>query len=141
MKTLKKLGVLALVLVMALSFAACSKDEGSKVPAPAPTSSAVAQFVAENGPTIEQGIEQGADGVDCEVVARGNKIVISMSSTTFDNVPSDQRALLQEYYDSMKEDLKAMVIADVKDVEGLEAVVYEVCESNGTVIATVDIEI
>lgn len=138
MKTLKKLGALALVIVMALSFAACSKDEGS---AGGQSSPAVVKYVEENGATIEQGIEQGAGGeIDCEVTARGNKIVITMKSAAFDGLTSEQKSLLQDTYDSMKGDLKAMVANDVGNLEGLEAVIYEVCESNGTVIASVNIK-
>lgn len=137
MKTMKKFSALLLVLVIALSFAACGKNEGSN----ASTSPEIAKYVEEYGDTIEDGIEESAgEGVDCEVKARGNKIVITMSADAFNGLTDDQKKLIQDTYDSMKGDLKEMVEGDVGHLKDLEAVIYEVCDGNGEVIASINIE-
>ena len=156
MKTLKKLGVLALVLVMALSFAACSKDEGSKEPTPAPapapapvpaTKTDVEKYVETNSATLlaelETGFEQSS-GIECDsrIEANGNDMAIWINMGGIDNVPGEAKAQLQATYDSMNGTFETL-FGELKKTEipSLENVGMYICEEDGDVLAKIEVSL
>lgn len=142
MKTMKKLGVLALVLVMALSFAACSKDEGSSTSG---GQTEVEKYVAENASALASGFEQGfvgSSGIDCDtkVTANGNDIIFTVCIDGYDNLSSSDKSTMQAAFDSMNSELKEAFSGVKTEIPSVKGLIINICEEDGDKIAKVEID-
>lgn len=150
MKTLKKLGILALVLVMALSFAACSKDEASDktsegTPTPAPVvteKTEVEKYVDSYGKVLveafEIGFEEGGSMTcESEILGRGNDIILTTRVVELDGLTAEQKQMMQEYFDSMNDTFKESFRAVTQEIPSLENFIIDFCEDDGDKIANI----
>jgi len=154
MKNLKKLLMLAIAVVMALSFVACSDEKGEttiKEPSevtentvpekPESEKTEAEKFVEEKGEQTENQIKENEESLDCKVTAEDNKLVVSVLTAEVDGLSDSDKAMFQQVYDAMKDQLKETVFALVGETEGVDAVVYRICNSNGDTVAELEYEV
>lgn len=140
---MKRLVLLALAIVMALSFAACSKDEGKGGAAVAPAGKTeVEKYVDQYGDVLVDAFESGFEGsgemtCDSEIEGKGNDIVMVTRVNELDGLSSEEKQMMQEVFDSMNAELKAGFDGVEKELPSLENFIIDFCESDGDVIANI----
>ena len=139
-KSLPKLLCLLLILAMAVSFAGCGNGENA---ADDPAAKAVAAYVEEHKSELNSGIAESfaqSSGMECEskIYADGTKIVIDLNVIGLNDVPADQKELMQEAYDSLSETFDGMVSDMQKEIPEVTGLVINVCEEDGDLLAKVE---
>ena len=148
MKTIKKLGVLALVLVMALSFAACGKDESSAGKNPASAIEAkteIEKYVEENEQLLVESFEQGfagGSGMGCTTTVKGvgNEIMFTVCIDDLDGLTAEDKATMQSAFDSMNGEMKEAFSGVKTELPSIEGIVIYICEEDGDKVATIDVD-
>ena len=159
---MKKLIAMLLAMVMVLSLAACGgdkKDSGTKLPQettepvetteateePTEALSPVEAYVEENREALISSMNESfgaTSGMTCtsEVRAEGNGIVIDIRINEMDNLTDEEKAALQQIYDSMGATFGQMLTECRKDLPELEYITMNVCEADGDVAAVIHVD-
>lgn len=131
---MKRVLSLILVLVMILSFAACSSEKDN--------SAAVKKYIDENGDDYLEALEYSfaaSSGLTCksDIEAVGNGFVSNIRINEFDDLPSDIKAQMQSAYDSMGSTFEGL-LEDLQDeCPEIEYFTINVCEQDGDIIAVI----
>ena len=133
-KNLAKIASVLMVLVMALALTACG-------------SMTVSEFVKEKGAELETKMEEAMKeqeiDCECEVKADGTKLVVDVKIALFDSLGEMEKKAIREEYKNNKAAMTAQIKPQFKDakeeVSDLSAVVYNMCDSTGEVIVTMEI--
>lgn len=108
------------------------------------TKTQVEKYVEIYGSLLEESFESGFEqsGLNCTatVSANGNKIIIASNIDGINNVSSDEKAELQTYFDENKSELKDIFDGIQDNISSLEAIIINVCEEDGDLIATIELE-
>ena len=162
-KLLSTLLSLMLVLAVAFSFAACSddkKEEPKKNDIVEPSGdepevdepevdepevdeqTEVEKYVEQFGDELANAIvgSSGVDG-DYDVYAEGNEIIVEFCMAGVDNTTAEQKAAVQEAYDSLGDSLKDALAPAKEEIPSLEALVILFCEEDGDLIAECKVEL
>ena len=104
----------------------------------------VEAFISEYGDLLKAGFEEGfsESGLTCKttVAGKGNDIIIETRIDYIDGLTEKDKAELQEEFNLGKEDLKAEFEGAKEDIPSLEKIIFRVCEEDGDLIATIEIE-
>ena len=103
----------------------------------------VEAFVENFGSSLEKYVEdcgkEAGFNYNATVSADGNVITIDANVAEVDNVSAEEKAWMQTFFDSNKNDLKTSM-ADVKEmVPSLQQIIFNVRDKDGDLIATLDI--
>ena len=139
---MKKLIALFLVLALTLSLTACSLGGESK-PAVDPAEQKIAEYVEKNKEALLAGMEASfatSSGMTCtsSIKAEGRGFVIQLNINELEDVPEEDKALLQSIYDGMGENFKSSLKTMQTEIPEIEYYKVLVCEKDGDVLATIE---
>ena len=137
MVRMKKGIALILVMVLALSLAACGKT--AQTP-----EEKVAGYVQQSGEALAKSLEElfeSASDMTCtsSVKAEGTGIVIEIRIDQMEGLTQEQKDLLQGTYDATKGSFAASLAAVQKDLPAVTYLTIHVCEKDGDVAATIQL--
>ena len=133
---MKKLLAIVLRLVFCLSLVACGGNTASD-------SAKVAKYVNENKEELVSAMESSfsassAMGCEVDVKAVGNGMVIDVNIAGFNDIPDEQKELLQSTYDAMSSTFDTM-LEDLKaEVPEFGYITINVNEEDGDNLATIN---
>ena len=133
---MKKLLAIVLCLVFCLSLVACGGNADSD-------SAKVAKYVNENKEELVSAMESSfsassAMGCEVDVKAVGNGMVIDVNIAGFNDIPDEQKELLQSTYDAMSSTFDTM-LEDLKaEVPEFGYITINVNEEDGDNLATIN---
>ena len=133
---MKKLLAIVLCLVFCLSLVACGGNTASD-------SAKVAKYVNENKEELVSAMESSfsassAMGCEVDVKAVGNGMVIDVNIAGFNDIPDEQKELLQSTYDAMSSTFDTM-LEDLKaEVPEFGYITINVNEDDGDNLATIN---
>lgn len=133
---MKKLLAIILCLVFCLSLVACGGNTASD-------SAKVAKYVNENKEELVSAMESSfsassAMGCEVDVKAVGNGMVIDVNIAGFNDIPDEQKELLQSTYDAMSSTFDTM-LEDLKaEVPEFGYITINVNEEDGDNLATIN---
>lgn len=133
---MKKLLAIVLCLVFCLSLVACGGNTASD-------SAKVAKYVNENKEELVSAMESSfsassAMGCEVDVKAVGNGMVIDVNIAGFNDIPDEQKELLQSTYDAMSSTFDTM-LEDLKaEVPEFGYITINVNEEDGDNLATIN---
>ena len=132
---MKKLLAIVLCLVFCLSLVACGGNTASD-------SAKVAKYINENKDELISAMESSFSatssmGCEVDVKAVGNGMVIDVNIAGFDNVPDEQKELLQSTYDSMSSTFETMLDNLQSEVPEFGYITINVNEEDGDNLATI----
>lgn len=160
----KKTACFVLLLAVALTGVACGSVEESGTVDPAaqttvetPVSEKTAEvpavpeqdpdllaFVEENGEDFISGFEESfnASGqtCKCKLSVKGTTLVIDCLVNEWNDFTSEQKKIVQEAYDETKAELTEQFKPIKSLAPTLTNVVFNICEADGDVLATLDLE-
>ena len=133
---MKKLLAIVLCLVFCLSLVACGGNTGSD-------SAKVAKYVNENKEELVSAMESSfsassAMGCEVDVKAVGNGMVIDVNIAGFNNIPDEQKELLQSTYDAMSSTFDTMLDNLKAEVPEFGYITINVNEEDGDNLATIN---
>lgn len=134
---MKKIIAIVLCLVFCLSLVACGGNTVSD-------SDKVAKYVNENKTELISGMEASfsstsAMGCEVDVKAVGNGMVIEVNIGGLNNVPAEQKTLLQTTYDSMSSTFEGMLEELQTELPECGYISINVNEEDGDKLATVKV--
>lgn len=136
MNPIKKIGVLALVIIMAFSFSACSSVKEQ---------TELQKYVEEHGGAFIDSFKEGVEisGLKCNasVKAEGNILIVNVSMAELNDVPEDVKGAIQASLDESKSSLAPSFAEIKKQVSSLEIVKINFNETDGDPIATIEVEV
>ena len=136
MNPIKKIGVLALVIIMAFSFSACSSVKEQ---------TELQKYVEEHGGEFIDSFKEGLEisGLKCEasVEAEGNILIMNVSMAELNDVPEDVKGVIQASLDESKSSLAPSFAEIKKQVSSLETVKINFNEMDGDPIATIEVQV
>ena len=139
----KRLSCLILAVVFVLCFAACG-DNGSTVDNGSGNDPKLEKFVESEGAEFEKNFEDsfksssGGLNCDCKLSVDGTKLTVDCLVEGIDDVPSETKDEMQKAYEATKTELSE-AFKPIKDVApNLNEVILNICESDGDIIATVN---
>lgn len=158
---LKKICALMIAGVMVFALTACGGEETESKPASETAASeeksatdekpaeekddsektSADKFVESNGASIESEIEAEDGGLDCKVSAENNKVVVSVLTSQFDGMSDEDKAMFQQAYEAMKDEFKETVFSAVGDLDGVDAIIYRICDSEGNTAIELEYEV
>lgn len=104
----------------------------------------VENFVAEYGETLKAVFENSfsQNGLTCKttVVGKGNDITIEARIDFIDGLTEAEKTDVQAEYDSSKEDIKAGFDGVEEEIPSLEKIIFRICEEDGDLIGTIELE-
>lgn len=132
---MKKTITLLLVLVLCVSLVACGGDS-DKNPE-------IVKYVEDNRAELLSGMEQSfatSSGMTCtsDIEVIGNGFVISININEMDNIPDEQKEMMQGIYDAMGSGFDQMLEEMKKELSAIEYFTIKVCEKDGDVLATIN---
>lgn len=132
---MKKTITLLLVLVLCVSLVACGGDS-DKNPE-------IVKYVEDNRAELLSGMEQSfatSSGMTCtsDIEVIGNGFVISININEMDNIPDEQKEMMQGIYDAMGSSFDQMLEEMKKELSAIEYFTIKVCEKDGDVLATIN---
>ncbi|MBQ9769610.1 MAG: DUF4854 domain-containing protein [Clostridia bacterium] len=133
---MKKLLAIVLCLVFCLSLVACGGNTASD-------SAKVAKYVNENKDELVSAMESSFSasssmGCEVDVNAVGNGMVIDVNIAGFDNIPDEQKELLQSTYDAMSSTFETMLDNLQSEVPEFGYITINVNEEDGDNLATIN---
>ena len=133
---MKKLLAIVLCLVFCLSLVACGGNTASD-------SAKVAKYVNENKEELVSAMESSfsassAMGCEVDVKAVGNGMVIDVNIAGFNNIPDEQKELLQSTYDAMSSTFDTMLDNLKAEVPEFGYITINVNEEDGDNLATIN---
>ena len=133
---MKKLLAIVLCLVFCLSLVACGGNADSD-------SAKVAKYVNENKEELISAMESSfsassAMGCEVDVKAVGNGMVIDVNIAGFNNIPDEQKELLQSTYDAMSSTFDTMLDNLKAEVPEFGYITINVNEEDGDNLATIN---
>ncbi len=133
---MKKLLAIVLCLVFCLSLVACGGNTGSD-------SAKVAKYVNENKEELISAMESSfsassAMGCEVDVKAVGNGMVIDVNIAGFNDIPDEQKELLQSTYDAMSSTFDTMLDNLKAEVPEFGYITINVNEEDGDNLATIN---
>ena len=134
---MKKIIAIVLCLVFCLSLVACGGNTVSD-------SAKVAKYVNENKTELVSGMEASfasasAMGCEVDVKAVGNGMVSEVNIVGLDNVPAEQKTLLQTTYDSMASTFEGMLEELQTELPECGYISINVNEEDGDKLATIKV--
>ena len=133
---MKKLLAIVLCLVFCLSLVACGGNTASD-------SAKVAKYVNENKEELVSAMESSfsassAMGCEVDVKAVGNGMVIDVNIAGFNDIPDEQKELLQSTYDAMSSTFDTMLDNLKAEVPEFGYITINVNEEDGDNLATIN---
>ncbi len=103
----------------------------------------VAMYKDEFLDGMKMGFEQSAGGLECDCTMRveGTTIIIECLINGINNIPAENKAQMQEIYDGMTDTMKAAFTPFKEEAPNLSEAIINVCEEDGDILATIDIEL
>lgn len=150
-KTFKNFMCLFLVVILTLGLVACS---GVKNDEPTPVNSnesvkddpELVAFIEEQGDdfvsAFEESFQQSSGGMKCNatIEVEGTGLVVECRIKGLNNVPKETKTMLQQTYDAEKETLKEGFVIIKSIVPSFTSVNFNVCEEDGDLLASVDLQ-
>lgn len=132
---MKKLLAIVLCLVFCLSLVACGGNTASD-------SDKVAKYINENKEELVSAMKSSfsassAMGCEVDVKAVGNGMVIDINIAGFNNIPDEQKELLQSTYDAMSSTFDTMLDDLKAEVPEFGYITINVNEEDGDNLATI----
>ena len=144
MKSWKKLFALLMALAMLFAFAACSESDEGEDDTPKANAS-IQKYVDENRSDILEGMESGfvsSSGMTCssDIQVVGDGIVITFNINELEDLSADEKEHYQSLYDAQAALLNTLLPTMQTEIPELEYFTINICEKDGTKIATVTID-
>ena len=139
----KRLSCLILAVAFVFCFAACGGNDstGNNGSANDPK---LEKFVESQGATFEKSFEDsfksssGGLNCDCKLSVDGTKLIVDCLVEGIDDVPSETKDEMQKAYEATKDQLSEAFKPIKDEVSNLSEVTLNICESDGDVIATIN---
>ncbi len=133
---MKKLIAICLALVLCLALVACGGNNSD--------SAKVAKYVNENKADLISAMESSfsaSSGMGCEVTVEAidNGMVINVNIEGFDEIPEEQKELLQSAYDAMSGSFETMLEELQAEVPEFGYMTIKVNEVDGDNLANIEI--
>ncbi|MBR5239727.1 MAG: hypothetical protein IKW04_04015 [Clostridia bacterium] len=102
----------------------------------------VAKYKGEFLDGMKMGFEQSSGGMECDCTMRveGTTIIIECLINGMNNIPAENKAQMQEIYDGMTDTMKTAFAPFKEEAPNLSEVIINVCEEDGDILATIDVE-
>lgn len=131
---MKKTITLLLVLVMCVSLVACGGDS-DKNPE-------IVKYVEDNRTELLSSMEESfatSSGMTCnsDIEVIGNGFVITIKINEMNDVPDEQKEMMQGLYDAMEPAFDQMLEEMKKELSAIEYFTIKVCEKDGDALATI----
>ena len=149
---MKKILALIFIVLMVMSFAACSKDNDNKggntatpdtaVVTTVPVQNKVQEYVDTKGDELVASMEQAfasSSGMTCTstIKAEGNGFIIDININELTGVTDEQKAQLQQAYDAMDEQFEENLKTMQEGLPELEYMTVNVRDKDGEFLAAV----
>lgn len=133
---MKKTITLLLVLVLCVSLVACGGDSGSD------KNPEIVKYVDAHRSELLTSMEQSfatSSGMTCnsDIEVIGDGFVITIKINEMDDVPDEQKEMMQDIYDAMDSSFDMMLEEMKKELSAIEYFTIKVCEKDGDVLATI----
>lgn len=148
MKNIFKILSVILALALVLSFAACNKsededdnDKGGKVEVTTAGKTSVEEWVEEKGDELLDMLDSMyGEQAECSISADGYAVTIDIKMFGINDVPDDQKEMMQEMFDEMAPEMKDAFAGYEDELPELEEFVFNVMEEDGDDLASFTIE-
>lgn len=144
MNAIKKISALALVIIMAFSFSACSNMK-EQITDLTKERTELQKYVEEHGEefinTFKEGFEISGMKCDATIEADGNILIMNVSMAEFNDVPEDVKGVIQASLNESKSSLASSFAEIKKQISSLEGVKVNFNEADGDTIATIEVEV
>ena len=144
MNAIKKIGALALVIIMAFSFSACSNMK-EQITDLTKEQTELQKYVEEHGEefinTFKEGFEISGMKCDATIEADGNILIMNVSMAELNDVPEEIKSVIQASLDESKSSLAPSFAEIKKQISSLEGVKVNFNEADGDTIATIEVEV
>lgn len=132
---MKKTITLLLVLVLCVSLVACGGDS-DKNPE-------IVKYVDAHRSELLTSMEQSfatSSGMTCssDIEVIGNGFVITIKINEMNDIPDEQKEMMQDIYDAMDSSFDMMLEEMKKELSSIEYFTIKVCEKDGDVLATIN---
>lgn len=140
---LKRISCLALVVLLVLSFAACTKNNESSNTSFVENDPGLEKLVNEQGDSFEALFEEsfsstsGGLECDCKLSVKGTTLVLDNLVENINDVPEETKEEMQAAYEEAKDELAEGFKPIKTEAPGMSEVIFNVCEEDGDVIASV----
>lgn len=131
---MKKTITLLLVLVLCVSLVACGGDS-DKNPE-------IVKYVEDNRTELLSSMEESfatSSGMTCssDIEVIGDGFVITIKINEMNDIPDEQKELMQDIYDAMEPAFDQMLEEMKKELSAIEYFTIKVCEKDGDALATI----
>ena len=144
MNAIKRIGALALVIIMAFYFSACSNMK-EQITDLTKEQTELQKYVEEHGEEFIDSFKEGFEisGLECDatIEANGNTLIMNVSMAELNDVPEDVKGVIQASLDESKSSLASSFAEIKKQVTSLEGVKVNFNEGDGDPIAVVEIDV
>lgn len=144
MNAIKRIGALALMIIMAFSFSACSNMK-EQITDPTKEQTELEKYVEEHQEEFIDSFKEGFEisGLECDatIEANDNILIMNVCMAELNDVPEDVKGMIQASLDESKSSLAPSFAEIKKQVSSLESVKINFNETDGDPIATIEIEV
>lgn len=144
MNAIKRIGALALMIIMAFSFSACSNMK-EQITDPTKEQTELEKYVEEHQEEFIDSFKEGFEisGLECDatIEANDNILIMNVCMAELNDVPEDVKGMIQASLDESKSSLAPSFAEIKKQVSSLERVKINFNETDGDPIATIEIEV
>lgn len=144
MNAIKKISALALVIIMAFSFSACSNMK-EQITDLTKERTELQKYVEERGGEFINSFKEGLEisGLKCDatIEADGNILIMNVSMAELNDVPEDVKGVIQATLDESKSSLTSSFAEIKKQISSLEGVKVNFNEADGDPIAAIEVEV
>ena len=139
----KRLSCLILAVIFVFCFAACGNNDAN-INNDGGNDPKLEKFVESQGADFEKSFEDscksssGGLNCDCKLSVDGTKLTVDCLVEGIDDVPSETKDEMQKAYEATKTELSES-FKPIKDgAPNLSEVTLNICESDGDIIATIN---
>ena len=139
---MKKISALILALSMLLAFAACGDEPVVQEPVQV---NPVQQYFDENGEaflsSMVDSFASSSDGLTCkgDLKVEGSAVIVGILIDGLNDVTDDMKTQLQEIYAKDTASFDAILALMQTAVPELESIVFNICEEDGDVLASLKV--